>query len=53
MDVSQGIYGGFEAALIATITVVIMMTQLAFNNELTSHCNSCTIQIHKPQLWKT
>jgi hypothetical protein len=33
MDLSQGIYegGGVEVTLIVTITVEIMMTQLAFN----------------------
>jgi hypothetical protein len=53
MDLSQGIYGVFEATLIVTIIFVIMMAQLAFNYELTGHSNSYTIQIHKLQSWKT
>jgi hypothetical protein len=40
MDLSQGIYGGFEATLIVTIIVVIMMAQLAFNYKLIRHSNS-------------
>jgi hypothetical protein len=40
MDLSQGIYRGFEATLIVTIITVITMAQLAFNHELTSQSNS-------------
>jgi hypothetical protein len=49
MDFSQGIYrggGGVEATLIVSVIVVLTMTQLAFHYELTSHSNSCAIQIH-------
>jgi hypothetical protein len=31
MDLSQGIYGGFDATLIVTIIVLITMARLAFN----------------------
>jgi hypothetical protein len=53
MDLSQGIYGRFEATLVVTIIIVIMMAQLAFRYELTSHSNSFPIQIDKPDSWKT